>query len=218
MTLPATTEDPRRGLTSASSAEADFLCPGRWYAQRGLPDESGEYAATGTRIHAAMEGKVISLSDDEAETMDRAREIEFRTVQRWLDTDSDTVPAPVRERRLWTYDSSLQPLHSGQIDAYWIEAERRGLIEEIKSLFGDIAEAPSNLQLRDQAALLWEQEGVTEVTVFVNQPRITGKPVLVTYNQEELAQAHREMLARIQRSQTPDARLTQTATTTVTTF
>lgn len=203
MTPATVTEDPRRGLTSASSAEADFLCPGRWYAQRGLPDEAGEYAAAGTRVHAAMEGQSVRLSDDEAETVERAKEIEFRMVQEWLGTDADTIPAPIRERRIWTHDADLQPLHSGQIDAYWIDADNRGLIEEIKSLFGDIEESARNLQLRDQAALLWEREGVSEVTVFVNQPRVTGKPVPVTYTQEDLALAHREMLARVYRSQSP---------------
>ena len=200
MNAPTLT-DPRRDLTSASSAEADTLCPGRFMAQRGLPDEPNEYAEIGTRVHFAMAGEPVALSDDEAEIVERAREIETRVFEAWFLGPIPPDFKAVRERRIWTTGSTMRRLHSGQLDAYWLDANGRALIEEIKSLFGDVTQSPSNLQLRDQAALLWEQEGVTEVTVFVNQPLVTGRPLLVTYTEDDLQRAHAQMVARALLSQ-----------------
>lgn len=197
--IPGTDIDSRLGLTSASNAEADALCLGRFLAQQGLPEESSEDATSGSRVHAAMAGLAIELSSQEAHTVERAQEIERAVVEAMF----EVPPTPVREQRLWTFDAKMQRLHSGQLDAYWLGDDGHALIEEIKSLFGDVEQSASNLQLRDQAALLWEQEGCSRVTVFVNQPWVTSRPALVTYTTEDLTRAHSEMITRVERSQMP---------------
>lgn len=194
--------DPRKNLPSASSAEADSLCPGRFMAQEGLPDDKSEDAASGDRVHLAFRGQPVELSEFEKETVDRGKEIENQMLTSWLESETQQFEE-VREERLFAHDPvTLAPICSGQADAFWMLGNR-ALLEDLKSLYGDIPEAPLNMQLRDLAVLIHVNYGIDEVLAFINQPRVTNKPVLVRYGFEDLKRAHAEMIARVKRSVTP---------------
>ena len=76
MTTPKAIDPERGEWTSASSAEADELCHARHKRCLGLPDTSGPDAERGTRIHAVMAGETVDLAPDEAECVERLREME----------------------------------------------------------------------------------------------------------------------------------------------
>lgn len=174
--------------------------------QRGMPDEPGEYAGIGTVAHKALENNGdTDLSGIQERAVSRAMELEKWAVEQWAPIQLREVH---REVRLWARDSKLRLRHSGKLDAFWISADgRRAFIEDFKALFGDVALSPTNLQLRDEAALLWENyPEAEEVTVWINQPLVhwrTEDQVFTTYGLDDLNRAHSEMMARVERSHDP---------------
>jgi hypothetical protein len=88
------------------------------------------------------------------------------------------------------------------------------LIEDRKSLKGEVQSAEENAQLRDYAALAYESHtlGVhlelKSVTVFINQPLVSMNPPLVRYDSDDLKRAHAEMLARVAASHTENPNAT----------
>lgn len=200
------TNDERLGLPSASTAEQRELCPGSYNAQRGLPNTKSDYADTGTRIHLAWAGEVIDLTDAEQETLDRGKEIEKKMLDRWKALNGFQDIAEHHEERLWWHwIASMEACGSGQADVFWAHQGGRVLLEDLKSLWGDVTESGSNLQLRELAALMYENFDATEVSAFINQPRVSREPVLVVYNEDDLRAAHREMVGRWNRNMEPDA-------------
>jgi hypothetical protein len=219
MTPPKNTEkeDVRLGFTSASNAEPDTLCPGRHLAQRGLAGYESRDATSGQLVHAAFAGLLeeSGLSSSQRKTVERGRKIEDWVVDNWftkighaLNTSTETHRAEVskrahRELRLWAYKNG-QKVHSGAIDALWLAGDMKfALIEDLKSLFGDVDDAASNQQLRDYAALVHLNYGCEEVSVFINQPNVRwgfDEQKLVTYSDKHLKQAVKEMNARVKAS------------------
>lgn len=215
--------DPRQGLTSASNAEADLLCPGRHLAQRGLTSDDSKDSASGTLVHAAFAGtqSFETLSSAQRKTTQRGKDIEYHVVERWfmghgndfaemgeIETYNAIDKRAHRELRLWAYLNG-QKIHSGGIDALWLTGNMKyALIEDLKSLFGDIEDAASNQQLRDYAALVYLNYGCEQVSVFINQPNVRWKledQKLITYEAADLERAAKEMKERVLASQKLDA-------------
>lgn len=222
MTQPTTTPQPdtatdiRAGMTSASSAQADRLCPGRHLAQRGIPTaKESTDASSGSLQHLAFAGEDVKLNRSQKKTVDRGRAIEHYLVNAWLaDFNASVDGAELmkrahREQRLWL-EHNGQRIHSAGIDAFWLTADyEHALVEDFKSLFGDIADAAQNEQLRDEAALIWHHFGCSTVTVFINQPGIRWKDdeqELVTYQHADLERAYKEMLERVLASNSINAK------------
>lgn len=188
----------RKGLPSASNAEADSLCPGRFLAQYEIPEIQKSAADYGTLVHKAFAGEDVELDPEQERTVELGRNIEDMMLTRWM--DGQEYLGPYREKRLWLHDTeTLDCIASGQIDAFWVSG-KRALIEDLKSLFGDVTESASNLQLRDYVVMLNEGVDYDEVSVFINQPRVTTEPKLVVYNREDVARAREETVARVKRS------------------
>ena len=81
---------------------------------------------------------------------------------------------------------------------------KSALIFDYKGLFGDVAESPANLQLRDYAVLVRGHFGsMHEVAVCIIQPRVSRNPELCLYREADLDRAAAEMFARIVRSNDP---------------
>lgn len=210
--------DVRQGLTSASNAEADLLCPGRHLAQRGLTSSDSKDAASGTLVHAAFAGtmEAETLSGPQRKTVERGKVIEQYVALNWFDAHGDDLAGEGgaiekrahRELRLWAYLNG-QKIHSGGIDALWLAGNMKyALIEDLKSLFGDIEDAASNQQLRDYAALVYLNYGCEQVSVFINQPNVRWKledQKLITYEAADLERAAKEMKERVLASQKLDA-------------
>lgn len=210
-------DDPRLGFTSASSAEPDLLCPGRHLAQRGLKGYDTRESESGTMVHAAFAGTLDAdtLSPGQRRTIARGREIEEFIVRQWFKcvggtvlTDSEIMKRAHRELRLWAFRNGNK-IHSGGIDALWLARDMRyALVEDLKSLFGDVDDAASNQQLRDYAALVHMNYGCEEVAVFINQPNVRWKmeeQKLVIYAEADLSEAVREMYLRVRQSNDPKA-------------
>lgn len=77
-------QDPRRGVPSASIMDRLQNCPGSFLATINLPDEESDEAASGTRIHKALElGDSAGLSPDEETTFDMCREQTNNLLEAW---------------------------------------------------------------------------------------------------------------------------------------
>lgn len=217
-TPPKTEEDVRLGFTSASNAESDMSCPGRHLAQRGLAGYESRDATSGQLVHAAFAGLLeeSGLSSSQRKTVEQGRKIELVMVDQWyrkvgfglmptLDPISEQIQKRAhRELRLWAYRNG-QKVHSGAIDALWLAGDMKfALIEDLKSLFGDVDDAASNQQLRDYAALVHLNYGCEQVAVFINQPNVRwglDEQKLVIYEEKHLKQAAKEMSKRVKASQ-----------------
>lgn len=202
--------DIRLGLPSASSAQADVLCPGRPNAQRGIPEwQKNEYAKFGQLVHLAYEGDdlaAMQLSAEQTEIVRKAVVVEQAVLAAW----STGTTKRLKEERLWDYDAEGKERNSGQFDVCHLEPTR-ALVGDLKSLYGDIPTATKNRQLREQAALVYlnrEKLGVPklkEVSVFINQPLVSMKPPVVKYGKADLERAVAEMRARVDKNMDPDA-------------
>ena len=198
--------DERQGATSASNAQADSLCAGRHLAQRGLPEVRGPWSETGSRIHAALHvGKPDGLSLEEVETFDACRSVEAKLVEQYFGAAAASGAMKVwREERAWTrfQDESGQWQHSGKPDVVY-RLLNKCLVLEYKTLSGDVAESPRNMQLRDQAVLVRGTLLLDEVGVAVIQPLVTHSPTICFYDREELDRAAAELFARTKASNDP---------------
>lgn len=206
-TNPQTQPEYRRlGGTSASNAQADSLCPGRHNEQKGIPDDKGLDAMFGRKIHDALaKNDPSNLNEEERDIYDRCRQIETQMVSSFFgpDANSDGMKIIV-EQPLWVKVPPKQWIHGATPDKIY-RLGLRGLIIEYKTLSGDVPEPSTNLQLRDQAVLSKGALMLNEIGVVVAQPLVTMKPTICLYSQEHLAQAEREMFARVGASNNPDA-------------
>lgn len=202
------TTDVRRGATSASAAEADHLCPGRFQAQVGLPEVASEAAESGTRIHQSLAGIEVKLSDEEQQIADACREVEKKLVLQVFGLDAK--PTAWSEQRYWCRfkhtiagkETILE--HSGQADKAY-RYKTQALVIDYKTGPAEQKESSRNLQLRDLAVLLSGHLLVPTVYTVVVQPLVTMTPEICIYNQGDLQQAKTNMYARIAASRQPDA-------------
>jgi hypothetical protein len=208
----AAARDIRGGMTSASNAQADRLCPGRHLAQRGAPKEiESDEASLGTLMHAVFAGlePESKLDSESLKTVRRAKDIESQILGTWLIELNQEQPATchredgTEKNRMWATRTG-QRRHSGLADCFWRTADgMHALLEDYKSLWGDIPDASVNEQLRDLACMIWKTYGVETVTAFINQPRVTWRVAdvrLVKYEREDLVRAYSEMMERVEKS------------------
>jgi len=192
--------DPRMGWTSASNAEADFLCPGRHLAGRGLPSTGGEYAESGTKIHAALASRDPSqLKVEEKVVYDNCMVMEGKLSQEFFGEHLSKAKV-FREERFWVRfrdPNGNEYQHSGQPDCVY-RFSTRCLIFEYKTGRADLPEAPTNRQLRDQVCLV-KGHFVTleEVAVCVLQPLVTDDPTPAVYDVAAMQRAEIELFERV---------------------
>ena len=198
--------DPRKGFTSASNAQADLGCPGRHLACKGLPDDSTQYAESGTEVHAALAKRdPKGLTLEQVETYDRSVEIEAKAVEAFFGSSATLNIKVWREERLWLEVPKLslsdpEVSHSGQPDVVY-RAGKAALVADYKCGFVEVAESSKNLQLRDLAVLVQQSLiGVETVATVVIQPLATMKPEICVYNQDDLQIALHQLIARVKRS------------------
>lgn len=209
----STTTDPRQGWTSASGAPADFLCQGRHLAQRGLQSKSTEDAISGSRVHEALAtGDVSKLDRTERETYDACKEIESKLIDRFFE---GSVPVIFQHQRFWIEFHGNNPdgtdrtlKHSGEVDLCARLGER-ALVIDRKTLMGQYAASPGNLQLRDYAVLVRNEfVFIKEVAVAIVQPLVTHSPELCVYHEDDLITAERQLYLRVIASNDPRSKRT----------
>ena len=203
-----TDNEDRKGQTSASNAAADFACPGRHLAGRGLPDLPNEYQEIGSKVHAALADsgtQLMALTFEERQTFDACRDLERKLHDQFFGPNPDPQKNPTRvfrEQRYWARwsDNDLKYEHSGQPDVIFRQGTK-ALICEYKTLAGDVPESPRNMQLRDQAVLARGHfVTLTEIAVAVIQPMVTHSPEICLYDLPSLEKATADMFARVMRS------------------
>ncbi len=210
--VPEPSEDVRKGATSASNALADSLCPGRHLAQRGIPEPpASEDASTGHRIHAALANKPSGSGDElqkltlaERDMFDSCREIEKKIAIQFFG-DSPQDYRVFRHDRLWLPNSGKPGFlsHSGEPDVVF-RAGTKALVADYKVLTGDVADASSNMQLRDLAVLVaGHYAPLDQIATVIIQPLVTHSPEVALYTLPDLERAYGELVARVKASNDP---------------
>ena len=194
--------DPREGMTSASAAEADRLCPGRFLAQRGLPEAPSALSGRGDRIHAALAAQTPDgLSVEEQGVYQDCQRMELAMAEEMFGAELPQSKL-FREQRYWVRLQENRS-HSGQADLVR-RLGPRAIIVDYKTGFLEVAESPTNEQLRDLAVLVrGGLPGVTDIAVAIIQPTISKKPSVCLYTSPDIDRAEREMFARILASHNP---------------
>lgn len=209
--IPLPTTDERARLPSASSAGRYAACPGSFLLEgQAPPSETSADAAIGNRIHAALAGESVELSDDEQRLVELCREQEWHLVSRVFGAEPNQV-ANIRERRMWALNDDFERAWSGKPDAVYFYG-RKALVIDYKSGRGAVESAEGNMQLRTLAVLVAESHGPDEITVAIIQP-LAGAPSVCHYDTAALKQATAEIgyiMARIKlpdqpRNPSPDA-------------
>jgi Protein of unknown function (DUF2800) len=209
---PETDKTQRGDWTSASSAQADSLCAGRYQAQKGLkssPDApEAAWAGGGDEIHKALARQQDgALTAAQQGVYDACMRIEQELLIRLFGPEVVNLKSvPFREKRLWLEFNGLR--HSGQADVIYRMGPKLAVFD-YKTLTGETPSSPTNMQLRDLAVLAWKNGAlVTEVAVVVIQPLVTMKPDMCLYTVEHLERALSEMAARVTASHATDAKRT----------
>lgn len=204
MSLPHSTEQDltqRGDWTSASSAEADALCPGRHLAQRGLPDPRSADSTFGDQVHKAWaSGDMTGLSTEQESITDSLITIEAKLVSEYFPNAVGWDGKPFnREGRLWiSWEDGLK--HSGQADVTYVVGTK-ALIIDGKALPGDKPASSKNMQLRDLATLLKHAlPWLSEIAVAIAQPLVTHSPQLCLYTEEDLKRSARDLYYRVKAS------------------
>jgi len=213
--------DPERGQwTSASNAAADLECPGRHLASRNLPEEQSSDADHGSKIHLALATHDPSkLSLEQAETYEACEKIALAMGQKFF---GNVQAQEVSEYRFWgdftvNINGKITPLrHSAKVDRVYHNGPK-ALVIEFKTLTGDVPESPRNLQLRDQAVLVWcgssipvadgrFERKLKQVGTVVVQPLVSHSPEICVYEEGDLARAEIELYERVARSNDPNSK------------
>lgn len=198
--------DPRSGWTSASAALADSLCGGRHQAQKGIPvpdKKDDPDAQFGIRVHAALEKEdPTGLTTAETDAYDDCMALQRAALKQFFSTRVASNMRPLyRERRFWVFVPPSYK-HSGQLDKVFRHLDR-ALIIDYKALRGVVDDSTENMQLRDQATLLYTNAVLlSEIGVTIVQPPASIEPIVTVYTGADLQRATSEMFARVVRSNT----------------
>ncbi len=214
-------QDEREGLPSASAWERVHYCPGSRALIASIPPEQlpqsdTEEAASGTRIHAALEtGDGSELDMTEGEVKERLEVLRVEAVNRWGDEKRERNPAVVfkaeehqfiKEERIWVIDGELNKITSAKLDyACFHTGLKCGLVIDFKSGYKPTTAAQRNLQMKVQAVALAMEYGLEEVRVVIAQHRFTSMVTAADYGREDLDRAYQEILYDDWKSKQPDA-------------
>jgi hypothetical protein len=197
-------QDQDRGeWTSASNAQSDFLCPGRHLAQKGIPETETKDSKHGDNIHAALAGATPDgqLTVQERDIYESCKDIEQKLVLQFFGTTEGI--RCYRERRVWIDCNTNK--HSGRYDVLFYKLSR-GLLLDYKTLTGEHAESPANLQLRDLAVMTSDYYLLSDIGVAIVQPLVTHSPTICTYDLNALKRSKEEICNRVSVSNDPCAR------------
>ena len=205
------TNDPRRGLPSASSLERLHNCPGSWLATKDMLDESNADSEAGTRIHKALEtGDMTGLSADEEQTAEMCQIQSDNVMNEWVKSDHPKSLGIHKEQRLGitriggvvkvTDETKADLVFTGQADLIVIDG-KRGLVLDYKTGRGEVADAAENLQLRGlavMAAWVWRLDSVR---VAIVQPW-AGPASVADYDRQALDQSRLWLYSVLERVKT----------------
>lgn len=186
-------DDERLDLPSASKIESYFLCPGKYLAEKGLPEESSnEDADRGTRIHDFLSNPLKiyedALNSEEKEVAYMCAEQARQVIKDW---NPNHVPYSIEyEKRIWLKNAEGDKILSGKADALMI-AEDRALIIDYKTGRNGSVESARNEQLRTLALILYgEVLHIKEIRVAIIQPLVSKTPEVCDYNGDDVNESY----------------------------
>ena len=207
-------KDEREGLPSASAYERIRDCPGSFYAERGMTDESSQMSRAGDIAHACLAGEVHidELDDETAQTVAVIRTLELGLLKSLGFEDG----IQSREVRLYLVEESAEEkIFSGKPDLIvFDEGGNRSLIVDYKTGPLPVAQAQSNMQLRALAVLLHANaenlkisgDPTREITTAIIQPRAPEPVTVCTYKDDDLWAAHYELINILSNATDPKAK------------
>lgn len=145
------------------------------------------------------------MTREEVEMFDACLDQQRRLVSQFFEGKIDGY-REFHEERYWAKfkANGVEYQHSGQAD-FVGRAGTRAIIIDYKTMPGEVAESPRNLQLRDLACLVMgTYVPTTEIAVAIIQPSVTSKPEVCLYKTEDLQRASREMFIRVVQSNQPN--------------
>lgn len=212
----------RKGLPSASEYPRIARCRGYLQLKRTLPpreEMESEDAASGTRIHRALNGEIMfaALSEEERDVAERCWAQYLRLSGDLKLPDQERGLIVYGERRLFLNRTGMPPLSgdeppmvaeifSGQIDRFdFVEKNGIGLMVDWKT--GRIAVDPAeeNLQIRAYAVLIGQHYSPDKLYAAVIQPWVSSTPTVVEYDAESIKKAYDEMIENLAEAEKPGA-------------
>src|SRR6516162_7635838 len=204
MTQTEMQNNERGRWTSASNAEPDLLCQGRHLAQMNIPDERSKDAAHGDAIHEALRNQEPKdLTPEQFEIYEACNDLANKQAATYFGAELQKAKE-FREQRLWVEFRTTEPdpnmpafRHSGRFDRILIQGTK-GLIQDYKTLKGEVTDPSKNLQLRDGVSLLVTNNPLlSEVAVSIIQPLDTYNPDIAVYTRDHFTRAVDDMRERV---------------------
>lgn len=203
-------DDPRKGLPSASGVERIMECPGSWSLCKITPKWGIDSAVAilGTKLHKALEKIFLGeeyTADLDADELAQVGEI---VEQAWDAckkvfgvTDADRTDDPSEwpfqifvEQRAWVRDGNLTQIGSGQLDLLFI-ADDVALLLDFKTGYGDTTVSEKNWQLIfNLIAFREQQDGIASYFAGILQPNRMSSPDLSQYSGDFLDVARHRAL------------------------
>lgn len=187
-------DDDRGGVPSASSMERVAHCPSSYNFEKMFPEppkKADDISIEGELLHDIVMGiKPLSLAtpsqQDDIISVRRKRNKLIRETIGEYD-ESRGEESRKLEQRLWLHDG-LKPILSGRFDelliAYPDSPTSPCLLIDYKFGYKDVEEAVTNMQLRSQAVLVYNEWGYRDIYCAII-PRL-GKPTVANYEEYEL--------------------------------
>lgn len=150
------------------------LCPGSWSVELNLPDTETPEAASGTRIHKAVE-MMLTLKEGESFTMqieESEAELARKCVAKLKEINLKGLPIEC-EKKVCYYTRQGDLLYSGIVDVIFFDKEEDCVtIVDWKSGFNTVTEAKDNLQGGGYALAGMQEYQCKKARVIFYNPRI----------------------------------------------
>lgn len=193
--------DDRLGLPSASGAERLHNCPGSWLLERTCPPlPSTADSDSGIRIHAALAGFDVELTDDEEKTRSECERLCGEVVELWLPRNPGLTG--LNEKRIAFLDSAGAKRMTGRFDRLYIGVSW-GLLVDFKTGHAGAETAASNLQLRALAVMARWAYRLEVIRVAIIQPNCSPQVSCADYTLDDLNTAETLLLAALTAAQSP---------------
>lgn len=197
--------NPRQDVISCSAIHRIENCQASWHLSKrakelDLVPPAGEDAASGTRIHRALETRLVAdwaqLSPTELDLAERCEDQAQRVYSEWTTETSDAevhrqyleARVGITEQRSYfvkPLTEGLSYLATGQADVLYIAGDY-ALIMDYKTGRDEVESAESNAQLRGLASIVsMLTNAPSKIRVAIIQPWM-GQPSLADYDDTAL--------------------------------
>lgn len=173
--------DPeRKDLPSGSNMGSYQLCPGKFLAEKGMPDIPNEYSEAGDKMHLAWEKDDPSgLDEEEVELLSAAWQQREKLQADWQ--QQFAIPSESldrkREYREWVTGKDGVEIFSVKMDERWIAPEQRlALVIDLKTGREPAPPPSDNWQLRTGAVALYMNHPIIHCRTAIIQPWCKTQP------------------------------------------